>query len=157
MVWFFITVLISVCLVGPIKKSAMSDYGNLVTEASQNAASLTTTIDSVIKMLEALNNKMDSQGRQMGEMKSCLTSELNNIKQRMESLEKPAFEPDRTLVLTGLKPSAEISDADMVTNMISGTGVKCAIRNIKRLESRGRGPGIIKCEVESTEEKIELL
>ena len=35
--------------------------------------------------------------------------------------------------------------------------VNCTIHNVKSLEGRNGKPGIIKCELESTEEKIEVL
>ena len=59
--------------------------------------------------------------------------------------------------LSGLKSQYGRSDREIVTELIGNIGVECEIRNVKRLQSYNTKPGLVKCEVSSVEEKINIL
>ncbi len=86
-----------------------------------------------------------------------ITLDMNNMKQRMNVIENPPFNPETTLIFEGIQPSIEQSDSDIIRNLIGSTGVTCTVKNLKRLPNRGRGPAKIKCQVNSLEEKIDIL
>ena len=110
-------------------------------------------------MLERQGNMLAQQSIQFTSLDNKLTSmtqEMTGVHTRLEAIEKPPFQPARTLVLTGIKPRVETNDTQLVENLIQATGVQCTIKNVKRLVSR-YGIGIIKCELDTEEEKINIL
>ena len=109
-------------------------------------------------MLAEQGRKMNTQSQQLKTIENKLTSEVEEVKERLLKIEKPPFDPERTLVFTGIKPSMDMSDSDRIKNLIQSTGVPCTIKNIKRLTpNHERGTGIIKCEVDTLDEKIAIL
>ena len=96
--------------------------------------------------------------KQLNRIETTLTTDMNKVKQRLDQIEKPPFDPERTLVFTGVKPSEETADHVKIQNLIEATGVQCTIRNVKRLVPNHENTvGIIKCELDSLDEKIQVL
>ena len=119
-------------------------------------------INEVVKMIADLKkvfmSENEAREKQLTRIETSLTSEMNKVKERLDKIEKVPFDPERTLVFTGIKPSAETADHQKIQNLIEATGISCTIRNVKRLVPHNENAvGIIKCELDSLEEKIQVL
>jgi len=106
---------------------------------------------------EVISSKIDSNTEEIRNLETQVTSEIEMVKSRLEKIERPEFDPERTIVLEGLKPHNTDSDKDMVQSMLRKIGIDCEIVNIKRLTSYNAKPGIIKCEVLSEKIKVDIL
>ena len=105
----------------------------------------------------AMSKKQDDTNRTLAEMKSNFGKEIDQLSDRIKCLESPEYDPERTLVITGLKPQSNLTDKEQIEEMLTKIGADGKIVNVKRLQPRGNQPGLIKCEMESTTKKIEVL
>ena len=112
----------------------------------------------LMAMMTDLHRKMDNQGKAIQDIKDTLTTEIESVKSRLDRIERPPFDPERTLVFTGIKPNGSTSDLSKIQCLLEMTGEEFNVVNVKRLATQSeRGIGLIKCELQSLEEKINIL
>ena len=129
-----------------------------LTEITEMMRSMNEKYANMVIMMSNQEKLMKAQSTQLKSIENRLSREMCEVKDRLSIIEKPPYDPERTLVLTGIKPNPEISDSQKIKNLIEATGVSCSIRNIKRLTpSHDQGIGLVKCELNSVEEKIAVL
>ncbi|KAK7878182.1 hypothetical protein WMY93_031179 [Mugilogobius chulae] len=93
---------------------------------------------------------------------SQMSARIDNLEQKLEDAKRPTvhFNPDVSLIVAGLVfIEGEDVMARIKTLLEEGLGcepVPGAI-SVERMTSRGRGPGIIKVELKSVEEKVAVL
>ena len=134
------------------------------TSSHSDEASDTAKTDTILAMFQALKagqerleNKLDSNNTKLEQLGQHVSLELNEVRDRLVKLERPEFDPTRTLIFDGLKPHSDKSDQELLENIYEKIGVKCSIVNVKRMKTYSSRPGLLKCEVNSEEEKIEIL
>lgn len=117
-----------------------------------------------MQMIQSLNSKVATNAKNICELNSQKTEEIvelkcevQELKKRLDSLENPMFDPERTLIFANLKPKEDMSDKQILQEIFSKMGVACQIRNNKRMTSYGTKPGLLKCELTSVEEKVTVL
>ncbi len=109
------------------------------------------------KKMDSVLNKMDSNG-----------STLTDISKRLERVENPTFDAQKTLVITGIRyendAETDLNDPRLmakVKEIIDVTGISTTPKNVKRFPGKddygGVKPGVVKVELPTTEEKIQIL
>ena len=111
--------------------------------------------------LDMIMDRFDKQDKRMDDMASSLKNfriEVEVIKERIEKIESPPFDPSRTVCISGLASSYESNDMQCVQNLLSSVGLdNGTVKNIKRMQAYGKAPGLLKVELERAEDKIEVL
>ena len=134
--------------------------------ASDNRGDDDFTLRNLAEMIEASKKEMLVEIRANEvRMEDLLTKEIGGIhkdmaglKHRLELIEKKPFDPERTVVISGLKPVTSADDRSVVESILNRIGLSTvSIINVRRMNFRGRGPGLLKVELENEEQKIELL
>ena len=141
-------------------RQSVSDTGDRMNDDAE------FTLKKLAEMIE--ESKMTTLGEMRyndERMKDFLTKELGGIhndidvlKHRMEGIERKPFDTERTVVISGLKPMPSTRDEEIVEEILQKIGLSnLSIANVKRMNYRGRGPGLLKVELADEEQKIELL
>ena len=108
--------------------------------------------------LETLYVKIEGNLTQrLDRIEDKVDHELGIINDRLEKLELIDYDPDRTVVFTGLPRKLGTTDTEHIENILKATDVQVTIRNVKRLEGRDGKPGLVKCELNDTKQKISVL
>ena len=63
-------------------------------------------------MFEEVRQWMKNHDTRLDRIEKTFTSELDDVKDRLERIENPSFDPEKTLVFTGAKPSADVNDCE---------------------------------------------
>ena len=119
---------------------------------------------AIIEMLKALQEgqndikaKIDDNSKRLDNLDQHVSNEIAQMKLRLNDLEKPAFDPERTIILAGQQPHPFKSDREVVEETIGKLGIKSDIINVKRLQGYNNKPGLVKCELPSLEIKKNVL
>ena len=136
--------------------------GNIRKELNSKVDQLQSTIQKNQGQVLA---ELSKQGR---EIRAHMDLEIGRLEARIDTLEgkieggsdiacKPRFDPDVSIIISGL---SEDGDEDLqltVLRLLSGLGSEAVPVAVERIRSRGRGPGLVKAEFSSVEEKVAIL
>lgn len=115
--------------------------------------------ETLKKGQEMITNKLDMNTSKLQQLDDHVTMEMEKVRDRLTRLEMPEYDPERTVILTGLRPHESKTDREVILELMSKVGIdwECEIRNVKRLESYNTKPGLVKCELATVEQKVKIL
>ena len=102
-----------------------------------------------------MNLMREEFSKRFDEVEIKVRRDMNEIRERVDKLERKEYDTDRTIVFTKLPPISGQSDLDVVRDALYKGGVQeASVRNVKRV---GKGVGVVVCELETVQEKIQCL
>ena len=133
---------------------------------SDNRENADLTLRSIAEMIE--NSRKETLDEIRGnerrienlitEQLSSIHAEMGVLKRRMDNMESKPFDTQRTVVISGLKPDQYVDDKTLVSSILDKIGLsELGIVDVKRMNFRGRGPGLLKVELVNEESKKKLL
>ena len=107
------------------------------------------------KVVNEVKTKLEDHEKRIG---TLVSSELQVVKTRLDMIENPPFGPERTVVISDL-PRTGSGDQNYIQELFTRVGLqdKVKVVNVKRMTQRGPRPGLIKVELSTVEEKVEVL
>ena len=101
--------------------------------------------------------------KQGQELRSHVDAEVGRLESRIVKLEqrtvsRAPFDPDVSVVIAGLQEdTAEDLHRKVVHLLSRGLGCDTVPTAVERIDGRGRGPGLVKAEFNTVQEKIDIL
>ena len=84
-----------------------------------------TMLLSLAEGQKVITAKLDTTNHTLVELKDNVSKEIEELKQRVQLLEKTKYDTERTLIFTGLKPSRDHTDRELLEEMMQKIGVSC--------------------------------
>ncbi len=113
-----------------------------------------TTNDDLARLIISMREDLN---RRFEQLQSTVASDLKDIAERVEKLEKMEFDPARTIVFPKLVPTNGLTDHQLINDILRDAGLTNTVdvRNVKRVGRQGHG--VVQCELDTIEQKIQCL
>ena len=108
---------------------------------------------TISEAFKALSARFDKQDEKLEDIQKGMKKDWEELDKRLSRIELVPFDPTRTVCITGFPNNVAVADDVYLEELFNKEiGIGCNIRNVKRM-----GSGLLKCEVGSVEEKINIL
>ena len=112
---------------------------------------------SVAQLAQVMIKQFDEQKKAIGDLTRSFQRQFDDFNERMDRLDRIPFDPQRTICITGLKLKPDRAEDIQLSDIFESVGAGCVIVNTRRMRSYDGKPGMIKCELQSVEDKINIL
>ena len=107
--------------------------------------------DDLQRMSEEVKNYVDQEASRFVTRFLAIENRLGNLEQQKH------YDPDTTLIATGITYSDNENVQDKAKYLIDALGLDIPVVRAKRLTPRGRHPGLVKIELQSLDHKLQVL
>ena len=97
------------------------------------------------------------QKQELSDMRAFYQGQVDDLTNRVDKLDRKPFDPERTICITDLPPNRDAPDDVHLGNIFEAVGLGCEIVNTRRMRAYGKRPGLLKCELGSEQDKINVL
>ena len=126
-------------------------------EQDQLKLTLTTKIEACkTELMNEMDKKLNVLSKELQLNITILTRRIENVETQLKDItDSDNFNPSKTIVVTNLPLEHGKSAHNQASHLVmEGLGLDSDIVRAKRLDGRNGKPGILKCEMQSEEQKI---